>query len=186
MRRSQSSHFTLRQDGEATVIDIIPTRPNLAFVAAAVLLGGLFGLPALAVVLNPARRDALSLSAALLALLVVAIAVLAVRRARANRKPSQLRLDAGGLRAAGTLIPWAALGPRHVILPDTLAHAQAPGIHGLAATIATRQRAGEARLLQSRKDGAPAVSLASGLDADTATRLDVVLAETAARYIHGG
>jgi hypothetical protein len=182
MRRSKSSHFTLRQDGEATVIDIIPTRPNLAFLAATVLLGGLFGLPALAVVLNPARHDALSLSATLLALLVVAIAVMAVRRARTNRKPSQLRLDATGLRAAGTLIPWPALGPRQIILPDTLAHAHAPGIHGLAATIATRQRAGEARLLQSRQDGAAAVWLANGLDAETATRLDSVLAETAARY----
>lgn len=182
MRRSQSSHFTLRQDGDATVIDIIPTRPNLAFMAAAVLLGGLFGLPALGVVLNPARHDALSLAAALLALAVVAVAVLALRRARAHRRPSQLRLDASGLLAAGTLIPWPALGARQVVLPETVAHAQPPGIHGLAAGIAAGHRAGEARLLQSRQDGAPAVLLAGGLDAETATRLDTTLAEATARF----
>jgi hypothetical protein len=182
MRRSQTSHFTLRQDGEATLIDITPARPDIAFMAAAVLLGGLFGLPALAVVLNPARHDALSLGAATFAILVVALAALALRRAISGRRRRQLRLDPTGLTADDTHIPWPNLGERRIALPDASPHNRAEGIHGLAATIAARHRAAQAQLLQARQDGTPPLLLAGGLDAETATRLDDALTQAAARY----
>lgn len=182
MRRTESSRFTIQTEGDATLIEIRPARPELAFLAAAVLLGGLFGLPGLAVLLDPARHDPLSLAAAGLALPVLLLAGWALRRATRGRRPRRLRLDASGLHLAADHLPWAAMGERHVLLPDAGRPAPAPGIHGLAAAIAARQRAAEAQLLQERRDGAPPLLLASGLEAGTAERLRAALDAAAARH----
>ncbi|RKJ98005.1 hypothetical protein, partial [Teichococcus wenyumeiae] len=146
MPRTESSRFTIRTEGDATLIEIRPARPELAFLAAAVLLGGLFGLPGLAVLLNPARHDPLSLAAAGFALLVLLLAGWALWRALRGRSPHSLRLDASGLSLAGDCLPWSTLGRRHVWLPEAARPTPTPGIHGLAAAIAARQRAAEARL----------------------------------------
>lgn len=177
-----SSHFTLRQEGEATLIDITPARPDTAFLAAAVLLGGLFGLPALAILLNPARHDALSLSAAAIALAVVALAGLALRRALAGRRRRSLRLDPQGLTLEGATHPWATLGTPVVDQPKEMGATPASGIHGLAAGIAARQRASQARVLFSRRNGAPPLPVAAGLRAETAEALRHALASAAARH----
>ena len=182
MPRTESSRFTIRTEGDATLIEIRPARPELAFLAAAVLLGGLFGLPGLAVLLNPARHDPLSLAAAGFALLVLLLAGWALWRALRGRSPHSLRLDASGLWLAGDCLPWSALGQRHVWLPEAARPAPTPGIHGLAAAIAARQRAAEARLLQDRRDGAPPLLLASGLEAGTAEQLRAALDAAAASF----
>jgi hypothetical protein len=182
MPRTARSHFTLRRDGEATLVEIRPARPEPAFLAAAVLLGGLFGLPALAVLLNPARHDPLSLGAAGCAVLILALAGWALRRALRGRRPSSLRLDAVGLCLAGERLPWNSLAERQVSLPENGRAMASPGIHGLAAAIAARQRAAEARLLQHRRDGAPPLLLAGGLDAETAGQLRAALDAAAARH----
>lgn len=181
MPRPETSRFTTRTEGPATVIDIRPARPDLAFLAAAVLLGGLFGLPALAVLLNPARHDALSLSAAGCAVLILALAGWALRRALHGRRPMALRLDPTGLAAGEQHWPWAALGARAVEAPPPVV--ASGGVHGLAAAIATRQRAAEARVVQHFADGMPPVTLAGGLEAGVAERLLAALAvaERAAR-----
>ncbi|MFD1109193.1 hypothetical protein [Pseudoroseomonas ludipueritiae] len=183
MRRTESSRFTIRTEGDATLIEIRPARPDPAFLAAAVLLGGLFGLPALAVLLNPARHDPLSLAAAGLALLVLLLAGWALRRALRGRRPRSLRLDASGLCLAEECLPWSALGPRHVRLPEAARAGPGSGIHGLAAAIAARQQAAEAQLLQDRRDGASPLLLASGLEAGTAERLRAALDAAAARHV---
>jgi hypothetical protein len=182
MPRTESSRFTIRNEGDATLIEIRPARPEPAFLAAAALLGGLFGLPALAVLLNPARHDALSLAAAGCALLILALAGGALRRALRGRRRHCLRLDATGLCLAADCLPWSALGERHVVLPEAGRQAPAPGIHGLAAAIAARQHAAEARLLQDRRDGGPPLLLAAGLEAGTAERLRAALDAAAARH----
>jgi hypothetical protein len=182
MPRTESSRFTIRTEGDATLIEIRPARPELAFLAAAVLLGGLFGLPGLAVLLNPARHDPLSLAAAGFALLVLLLAGWALWRALRGRRPRSLRLDASGLCLAGDCLPWSILGNRHVRLPEAARPAPAPGIHGLAAAIAARQRAAEAQLLQERHDGAPPLLLAGGLEAGTAEKLRAALDAAAARH----
>ena len=182
MRPRRSGAFTLRQEGEATLIDITPARPDLAFMAAAVLLAGLFGLPALAIVLNPARHDALSLGAAACAAVIVALAVTALHRSLAGRGRRQLRLDSTGLMTETGLLPWPTLGERRVELPDLRQGQPASGIHALAANIAAQHRAAEAKVLQLRRDGQPPLSLASGLDAHTAAALREALDNAAARH----
>lgn len=182
MPRTPSSRFTIRTEGDATLIDIRPARPEPSFLAAAVLLGGLFGLPGLAVLLNPARHDPLSLAAAGFALLVLLLAGGALWRALRGRRPRSLRLDAGGLSLAGERLPWPILGERHVRLPETARPVSGPGIHGLAAAIAARQHAAEAQLLQERRDGAPPLLLAGGLEAGTAEQLRAALDAAAARH----
>jgi hypothetical protein len=186
MRRTETSRFTTRTEGDATLFDIRPARPELAFLAAAFLLGGLFGLPALAVLLNPARHDALSLGAAGCALAVLALAVVALRRALRGRAPRRLRMDAKGLTVAGRWLPWSSLGARQVEMPTAGGAVAAPGIHGLAAAIAARQRAAEARVVQARLDGAEPLLLAGGLDAGTAERLHAALDLAAGCYFRAG
>jgi len=169
MPRPDTSHFTTRAEAGATTYHIRPARPDLAFLAAAVLLGGLFGLPALAVLLDPRRHDPLSLAAAGCAALILLLAAWALRRALRGRRSVLLRLDAAGLTADGRHWPWAALAGRSVEAPAPVV--ATGGLHELAATIATRQRAAEARLMQHFADGTPPVVLAAGLDAAVAERL---------------
>ncbi|MBO1076072.1 hypothetical protein [Roseomonas marmotae] len=182
MPRTESSRFTIRAEGNATLFEIRPAKPEPGFIAAAVLLGGLFGLPALAVLLNPGRRDPLSLTAAGCALLILALAGGALRRALRGRRAVTLRLDDAGLEVRGERPSWDALAGRRVERPETAPPAGATGIHGLAAAVAARQRAAEARLWQERRDGAPPLLLASGLEAATAERLCAALDAAAARY----
>jgi predicted lipid-binding transport protein (Tim44 family) len=182
MRRTETSRFSLSTVGDATRIDIHPARPDTAFLAAAALLGGLFGLPALAVLIDPARHDALSLGAACCALLILALVVVAWRRAFRNRAPQPLLLDTAGLTVGGTHLPWSALAGRRVELPAANRHAAATGIHSIAAAIAARQQAAETRVMQDRRDGTPPLLLAGGLDAGTAERLRAALDTAAARY----
>ncbi|MBO1080551.1 hypothetical protein [Roseomonas haemaphysalidis] len=181
MPRPDTSRFATRTEGHATVIEIRPARPDTAFLAASVLLGGLFGLPALAVLLNPARHDALSLSAAGCAVLILLLAGWALRRALRGRRPVTLRLDPAGLAAGEQRWAWPALAARTVEAPPPVV--AVGGVHGLAATIATRQRAAEARVMQHFTDGMPPVVLAGGLDAGVAERLlqALAVAETTAR-----
>jgi hypothetical protein len=182
MPRTESSRFTIRTEGDATLFEVRPARPEPGFLMAAVLLGGMFGLPALAVLLSPARHDPLSLGAAGCALLVLGLAAWALRRAIGGRRPMILRLDAHGVTAAAEALPWRSLAARAVELPATGRHAATPGIHGLAAAVAARQRAAEARVVQHRRDGGAPVLLAGGLEAGTAERLRAALDEAAARH----
>ena len=182
MRPSRSSAFTLRQEGDATLIDITPARASATFVSAPVLLGGLFGLPSLGVLLNPARYDALSLSAAACGLSVVALAAWALWRSVGGRRRRQLRLDSAGLTTEAGLLPWPTIGERRAETPEPHHHHPAPGIHALAANIARQQQATQWSLSQHRRDGQPALLLATGLDAPTATALRDALDSAAQRH----
>lgn len=163
--------FAMRRQAEAILFDIRPARPAFAFLAAVVLLGGIFLLPALAVLLDPRRHDAVSLTAAACALAILGLALLAWRRARRHRQPRCLCIDGRGIGLEGETIPWPACGALRIARPDPGRYAALQGIHGLGAAIAARQQAAENRLLLERRDRSEATLLAGGLSEATATAL---------------
>lgn len=156
-------------DGTA-LFTVRPARPAAAFLAAAALLGGLFGLPALAVLISPRRNDPLSLAAALCALAVLGVAVAAFRRARQDRAPRAIRADAEGLALPEQRLAWNEILALRVEQPDAPRHAAA-GIHGLAAAVAAQQRAAEARVVLDHAAGGPPLLVAGGLGAPVADAL---------------
>ena len=162
--------FSEARTGDAVLFRIRPARAPVAFLAAAVLMAGMFGLPALAVLATPARQDPVSLGAALCALIITAGAVLAIRRARQGRAEREIRADAAGLSWPEGCAPWAAIAGLRVEQPAPPRGAAA-GIHALAAGIAAQQQAVEARLMLDRSDGAAPAILASALDAAAAEAL---------------
>ncbi|MFZ6765361.1 hypothetical protein [Pseudoroseomonas sp. WGS1072] len=153
----------------ALLLHLRPARPPLAFLASVALLGGLFGLPALAVLIDPARHDALSLGAALGALLVLGLAALAWRRARRGRGRREIRLDAAGILLPEGRLAWTALRGLRVEAPPPAA--TLPGPHGLGAGIAAQQRASEARLWLDRRDASEPALVAGGLGLPVAEAL---------------
>lgn len=167
--------FEMRRLDDARHFLVRPARPALGFLAAAVLLGGLFGLAALSVLLNPARHDPVSLGAAMVALGVTALAGLALRHAWHGRRPALIATDAEGLRGAGWRLPWADLAGLRVERPADATHPAAGGIHALAARVAAQQRAAEARLVAQRATPSRPLLLAGGLDVETAEALRLAL-----------
>ncbi|ONG54050.1 hypothetical protein BKE38_10820 [Pseudoroseomonas deserti] len=159
-------------------ITVHPARPALSFLAAAWLLGLLFGLPALAVLIDPARHEPVGLAAALAGLAVVAVAAFALRRARQGRGPRPLLLDASGLTLPERHLPWSELRSLTLRQPEPGRQAAAaPGLHALAARIAARQHAAETALLaETAGEGTPLL-VAGGLGPEVAAALrDAVLA----------
>jgi len=157
------------EDG-AVLFTVRPARPAAAFLAATGLLGGLFGLPALAVLIGPRRNDPLSLAAALCALAVLGVAVVAFRRARRGRAPRAIRADPEGLALPEQRLAW------NEVLALRVEHPEAPrnaggGIHGLAAAVAAQQRAAEARVVLDHAAGGPPLLVAGGLGAPVANAL---------------
>lgn len=170
MAQQDPGGFTQQEKAGGAVLFVVrPARASLAFLAATVLLGGLFGLPALAVLLNPQRYDAISLAAAFCALLILAGAVLAFRRARRGRAPRRIEVDATGIVLPERRVLWPAVRELRVEQPATERQA-AVGIYGLAANVAAQQRAAEARLLLDSLEGSPLL-VASGLDVAVAEQL---------------
>lgn len=168
--------FLRRPQADGVLFLLQPARPPLAFQAAALLLAGLFGLPALAVALNPARHDGVSLAAAVAGVAVAALALRALLRARRNRHPRQVWLRPEGIETAEALLPWRPLAALRVVQPEAGPYGQqASGIHALAARIAQQQHAAEARLVLDMADGRPAL-LASGLGPEAAHALREALA----------
>ena len=196
MRHAARARFDtiIGQDG-ATVFEIQPVPPSWNFLGAAVLLGGLFGAPALAVALDPSRRDPWSLGAAICGALILGLAVQAGRQAVIGRGRQSIRADAAGLEARSDRYPWPEITGIEVLSPRRNRFApQAPdqpatvsdavrGSHSLGASIARQQQAGAAGIaLHLRGRGKPAL-LATGLDAATAERLRQALCDLAA--VHG-
>ncbi|MFC7611457.1 hypothetical protein [Teichococcus aestuarii] len=141
------------------------------------MLTGLFGLPALAVALNPARHDGVSITAAVAGLAVAALALRALQRTRRNRHPRQILLRPEGVETAEALLPWRPLAALRVVQPEAGPYGgEAAGIHALAARIAQQQHAANARLVLDMADGRTAL-LASGLGLETARALREALAQ---------
>lgn len=166
-----SGAFQRRVDGEGVLYTVHPARPPLAFRAAALLLAGLFGLPALGVLLSPSRHDGVSLLAAAGGLGIAGLAAWALLRGRRARRVQRFRLRPGGVEREGRFLPWPAGAALRVARPEAGPYARgASGIHGLAARIAAQQHAAEACLFLDGGEGGPAL-LASGLDLPTAEAL---------------
>ncbi|HWX51568.1 MAG TPA: hypothetical protein VNZ61_26295 [Roseomonas sp.] len=171
MAQQEQGGFTQQEKAGGRVLFIVrPARASLAFLAAAVLLGALFGLPALAVLLNPRRHDAISLAAALCALLILAGAVVAFRRARHGRSPRRIEVDATGIALPERHVPWSVVQGLRVEQPAADRQV-ASGIYDLAANVAAQQRAAEARLLLDGPEGGAPLLVASGLGAAVAEQL---------------
>lgn len=162
-----------RHAGEGEIhYAIRPARPSLAFQAAAWLLAGLFGPLVLLVLLDPTRRDGLSLLAAAGGAGVAVLAAMALRRARRGRGTTHVRITPDGLQVGAQRLPWqAGLGVR-LAAPEESRHARAGqgAVHGLAARIAAQQQAAEYSLWLENPSGAT-WRLAAGLDAATAGTL---------------
>jgi hypothetical protein len=170
-----------RQQDGSVLFAVRPARPALAFLAAVLLLAGLFGLPALAVLVDPGRHDTVSLAAAGCALLIIGLAVLAWRHARRGRAPREIRLDARGLSLAGALVPWESVRSLRVERPGLGRYAGLGGIHGLGAAVAAQQQAAEARLVLDCRDRTEPLLVAAGLGAEIAEALREALQEEKAR-----
>ncbi|WBV45562.1 hypothetical protein [Pseudoroseomonas cervicalis] len=170
---SEAEGGFLRRDTPQGVEFIIrPAPPARGFLAAALLLALLFGLPALAVLADPRRHDVVSLGAALAGLAVAGLAAAAWRGARHGRQPRLLRADATGLTLPEAHLPWSALAGIRLEQPGPGRHAQAAtGVHALAARIATQQRAAETRLWAELATPGPALLLAGGLGPGAAAAL---------------
>lgn len=169
--------FVRQPQAEGVLFLSQPARPSLAFQAAALLLAGLFGLPVLAVVLDPARHDGISLMAAAAGAAIAALAASVLLRTRQRRHPQSIRLRHDGLETAEGLLPWRPLAALRIVQPKAGPYeGQATGIHALAARIARQQHAADARLVLDMADGRPAL-LASGLGLATARALREALAQ---------
>lgn len=167
----QSGSFHRKASQEGVLYTIHPARPPLAFQAAGWLLAGMFGMPALSVLLTPARQDGVSLLAAAGGLGVAGLAIGAVHRVRRDRRQRQFWLREQGLECQGKLLPWQPGARLAVTQSDAGPHARtANGIYGLAARIAAQQHAAATCLYVEGLDGAP-VLLASGLHPTTARAL---------------
>lgn len=168
--------FERRQLPEGVEFTIHPAAPARGFLAAALLLALLFGLPALAVLADPRRHDAVSLAAALAGLAVAGLAAAAWRGARRGRRPRWLRADAAGLTLPEAHLPWPALREIRLERRGAGRHAEAAsGVHALAARIAAQQRAAETRLwAETTTPGAPLL-LAEGLGEGAANGLRAAL-----------
>ncbi|MCQ4161691.1 hypothetical protein NON00_17390 [Roseomonas sp. GC11] len=170
-------HFTRSAVPEGVAFTIRPARPSRGFQAAALLLVGLFGLPVLAVLIDPRRHDVVSLGAALAGLAVTVLALLALRRSRQGRAPRRLLADAAGLALPeGERLPWSAVRALRLEQPEPGRHAAtAPGMHALAARIAARQHAAETRLWADLAPPDPPRLLAAGLGPEVAEALRAAL-----------
>jgi hypothetical protein len=169
---SDQGRFTRQALPGAVLITVHPARPAAAFLAAAWLLGLLFGLPALAVLVDPGRHDPASLAAAAAGLAVVAVAGLALRRARRGREPRVLRLDAAGLTLPERHLAWEALRGIALREPAAGRHAaSASGLHALAARVAARQHAAETLVLAETAAGSAPLLIAGGLGREVAAAL---------------
>jgi hypothetical protein len=162
----------MQQDG-AMLLHIRPVAPALAFLAMAVLLGTMFGLPAIGVALDPARRDPWSLAAMGFGLLVAAAAAGIVWTALAGRRARRLRLDAEGIHRGAELWRWQEIRAVALRLPARGA-AATDAVQRLGAAIADHHLAGSAQVILRCGEGSPEVLLAGGLDRPTA---EAVLAE---------
>lgn len=197
MRRAAMASFdTTAASNGATVFEVHPVPPSWNFLGAAVLLGGLFGAPALAVALDPSRRDPWSLGAAVCGVLILGLAVLAGRQALAGRGRQRITAGPAGLEARSGRYAWQGitsievLRPRHnrfapkpLDQPATIGEAVRGG-HTLGASIARQQQAGAVCLALHLKGRGGTVLLATGLDTATAERLRQALLSVAAA--HGG
>ncbi|MDJ0390336.1 hypothetical protein QMO56_19675 [Roseomonas sp. E05] len=171
MAQQDQGGFAQQEKGGGVVLFVVrPARASSAFLAATVLLGALFGLPALAVLLNPRRHDVISLAAAFCALLVLAGAALAFRRARRGRGERRIRVEPGGITLPERHVPWPAVRDLRVEQPAA-ERQPAIGIYGLAANVAAQQRAAEARLLIDCAESAEPLLVAGGVGAAVAERL---------------
>jgi hypothetical protein len=171
--------FTVSQQQDVAVFYIRPAQAALAYLAASLLLGMLFGLPTLAVLLSPKRHDSASLAAAVAGLLIAALAGAAFLRARRARHVQQIRVSSEGLSWTGGALPWSAI--RKLRLEKPKSTQATAGIYGLAAGIAAQQGAVSARLLLEPSDGSAALALTPALGADVAESLRKALLQHAPR-----
>ncbi|MXP65607.1 hypothetical protein E0493_19855 [Roseomonas sp. M0104] len=176
MAQQDLGGFTQQEKGGGVaLITVRPARASLAFLAATGLLGALFGLPALAVLLDPRRHDAISLAAALCALLILTGAVIAFRRARRGRGERRIRLAPEGITLPERHVPWSVVRELRAEQPAA-ARQPATGVYGLAANVAAQQRAAEARLLLDTVESTEPLLVAEGLGIAVAERLrDAIL-----------
>ncbi|HWL84025.1 MAG TPA: hypothetical protein VNR89_23965 [Roseomonas sp.] len=171
MAQQDPGGFTQQEKGGGAVLFTVrPARASPAFLAATVLLGALFGLPALAVLLDPRRHDAVSLAAASCALLILLGAAMAFRRARRGRGERRIRVGPTGITLPEQHVPWSAFRELRVEQPAT-ERLPALGIYGLAANVAAQQRAAEARLLLDGTESTEPLLVAGGLGTAVAERL---------------
>lgn len=183
--RSREAGIRRTDTGDAILFEVRPARPSLSFIAAALLLGGLFGMPALAILFDRSRWDLVSLLAAALGFAVLGVAALAIRRAFTGHAVHRIRLDAGGITAGAGSCPWPMALAIRVELPEANRHEVAAGLrdgHGIGAAIAMRQRARDARVVLDRRGGPGPLPLAAGIDPATAEGLREGLTEAAARF----
>lgn len=160
---------------EGSRLELRPVPLPGAYLAAALLLAGLFGMPALAVLLVPARQDPLSLAAAAGGLGIAAWAGLALRGAWRARRPQRLDLSPAGIAlGAAPPLPWPEIGAVEAVAGSAGTAAAPGGAAALGARIATARLAHEWRVRAVLADGTVRF-LAQGLDAAAATRLQALL-----------
>lgn len=168
--------FVRRPLPEGVEFTVQPAAPARGFLAAALLLALLFGLPALAVLADPRRHDAVSLAAALAGLAVAGLALAAWRGARRGRRVRRLLADAAGLTLPEAHLPWSALREIRLERRGPGRHAEAAaGVHALAARIAAQQRAAETRLWAETVVPGPPLLLAEGMGEGAAAALRAAL-----------
>ena len=171
---SQASFRALEQAGEDLVLQVYPVPAARSFLATTVLLAGLFAAPALAVLLNPARRDPWSLAAVAGGLLVCALAGWAGWQGVAGRRPHRLALGAAGIAGPAGRHPWPEIAGLAVLAPGHNRFNSGPvtaGGHALGASIAQAQQASGWSVALRLHGRRQPVLLARGLDQPTAEAL---------------
>lgn len=196
MRRAVAASFhTIGSNSGTTVFEVHPVPPSWNFLGVAILLGGLFGAPALAVVLDPARRDPWSLGAAVCGMLILGLAILAGRQAVAGRGRQRISVGAAGLETRSGIYAWRDITGIEVLQPrpnrfvpqpvgqSATVGAVVTGGHSLGASIARQQQAGAVCIALHLRDRSKPALLATGLDAATAERLHQDLLTAAEPYM---
>lgn len=156
-------------------VAIRPAPLPAAWLGAVLLLAALFGLPALAILLSPARWDGLSLASMALGLGIAAWALGAAWRARRLRRPQRLVLGPERIEAGARSLRWDEVTGFEVLAPRALA--QGPAAAG---GVAMGLRIGAARAAQDWRVAAGLAAggrqvLATGLDEAAAGRLHALL-----------
>ncbi|MFC3126171.1 hypothetical protein ACFOD4_13970 [Pseudoroseomonas globiformis] len=174
MTSQKQGGFTMVEQGHGRRFLVRPARAPAAFLMAAVLLSGLFGLPAIAVLLVPRRWEPISLIAAFCGAVVAVAALMVLRQAVRQRHAIEITTDAAGLRWPGGEMRWAMMTNIALRGPEPL-QTQAKGIYTLAANIAAQRMALQTRLVLEQRDGQPGFVLPIPLGGGVAEALRLAL-----------
>lgn len=159
-----------RPQADGLALEILPVRLPAAWLAVTVMLGAMFGLPALAVLISPSRWDPLGLAAMAAGFAVAGWAGTAAVRARAARRPQRLLLDAAGIAGGARALRWAETIGVEAVAPSFGGAGTATGASAMGLRIAAERAAQEWRVVAATEEGGR-VLLARGLDQAAAERI---------------